>query len=473
MLSVLKTLKLWQVVVLLLVVFAIAGGVYGIYGWASGSSTSSLSANTQLVRVQYGNLTNSVSASGSLIFAIGEELTFGSAGTVQGVNVKEGDEVKKGDVLANLDNTSVLSLQEAVTSARIALRDAEEALEKAQNPYTEAEIAKANAAVQQAQQQLLVAQAEGPLDIADAEDALDNAEKNYSATILLFMDGKTSLQELNAAERNWERAKLNLETVKQNADKAVVDAQYNLANAEEALANMKVDTLDVELKQAQVTSAQTALDEALARLENTNVVAPFDGVVSAVNVEAGDTVNAGTVIIKIVDPSDIEVSAIVDEIDVAQVQVGQKATVTLDAYSDFELSGVVSSISSFANSQSGVVSYPVTIKLTIPSGVQLREGMSATATITVKEVDNVLLVPTKVISGKSSANPTVVVMVNGTSETRAVKVGESDDEYTEIVSGLNAGDVVVFTASSTSRSTSSTNLPGGFPGGGTIINFGP
>jgi RND family efflux transporter MFP subunit len=281
------------------------------------------------------------------------------------------------------------------------------------------------------------------------------------------MDDKTSLQELNKAERDWERAKLNLETVKQNADKAVVDAQYNLANAEDALANMKVDTLDVELKQAQVTSAQTALDEALARLKNTTVVAPFDGVVSAVNVEAGDTVNAGTVIIKIVDPSDIEVSAIVDEIDVAQVQVGQKATVTLDAYSDLELSGVVSSISSFANSQSGVVSYPVTIKLTIPSGVQLREGMSATATITVQEVDNVLLVPTKAISGKNSANPTVVVMVNGTSEVRSVKLGASNGTSTEVVSGLNAGDMVVVTStSSTSSSSSSIGSQGGFVVGG-------
>lgn len=470
MLSVLKTLKLWQVVVLLLVVFAIAGGVYGIYGWSSGSSTSSLSTNTQLVRVQYGNLTNSVSASGSLIFAIGEDLTFGSAGTVQEVNVKEGDEVKKGDVLAKLDNTSILSLQEAVTSARIALRDAEDALEKAQNPYSEEAIAAANAAVEQAQQQLLVAQAEGPLDIADAELELDNAEENYVFAYASYVDNKISLEDLNKVEREWERAELNLETVKQNAEKAVIDAQYNLAKAEDALANMKVDTLDVELKQAQVTSAQTALDEALARLENTTVVAPFDGIVSAVNVEAGDTVNAGTVIVKIVDPSDIEVSAIVDEIDVAQVQVGQKATVTLDAYSDLEISGVVSSISSFANSQSGVVSYPVTIKLTIPSGVQLREGMSATATITVQEVNNVLLVPNKAISGTSS-NPVVTVMVNGETEVRSVKLGDSNDDYTVVTSGLKEGDVVVFTSSSTSssRQQGGFSTSGEFPGGGIMI----
>ncbi len=70
-----------------------------------------------------------------------------------------------------------------------------------------------------------------------------------------------------------------------------------------------------------------------------------------------------------------------------------------------------------------MVSYPVTIKVTVPSGVQLREGMSATATITTQEVDNVLLVPATAISGSSSTNPTVTVMVNGTPEVRSVKLG--------------------------------------------------
>jgi RND family efflux transporter MFP subunit len=475
MLKIFITLKAWQVVVLLLVVAGIVGAFYGVYGRSSGSSTSSsLSTSTQLVRVQYGNLTSSVSASGSLVYATSEQLTFDSAGTVAAIYVEKDSSVKKGDVLARLDSTSVESQEEAVARARIAVRDAEDALENAQNPYTELEIAAANATVEQARQQLLDAQTRGPLKIADAEYAVSLASQNYNNALVSYMNSSISSEQLENVRRKLEAAKLDLESVEQNANKAVLDAQGNLVKAEDALGNMTVDPLEVALKQSNLDSAKAALDDALEQLESAKegypVVAPFDGVVAEVDVEPGDEVNANTVVLKLVDPSVIEVSASVDEVDVSQVQQGQNASISLDAISGLELSGNVSSISSFANSQSGVVSYSVTITVTsIPSGVQLREGMSATATITNQLASNVLLVPTKAISGKSTNNPVVTVMVNSMSEVRSVKLGASNDTSTEVVSGLNAGDMVVVTSSTSSSSSSgspSSGTQGGFPGGG-------
>ena len=481
MLKKLRTLKVWQVVVLLLVVSGIVGAFYGVYGRSTGSSTSSLSASTRLVRVQYGNLTNSVSASGSLVYATSEQLTFGSAGTVEAIYVEKDTSVKKGDVLAKLDSESVESLEGAVASARIALRDAEDALEKAQNPYTELEIAAANATVEQARQQFVDAQTRGPLKIADAEYAVSLASQNYNNALVSYMNAQITSEQLENVRRKLEAAKLDLESVKQNANKAVLDAQENLVKAEDALASMTLDPLEVALKQSNLNSAKATLDNALEQLglakEGYPVVAPFDGVVAEVDVAPGDEVNANTVVLKLVDPSVIEVSATVDEVDVSQVQQGQEAIVTLDAISDLELSGNVSSISSFASSQSGVVSYSVTITVTsIPSGVELREGMSATATITNKLATNVLLVPTKAISGSSSTNPTVVVMVNGTSEVRSVKLGASNDTSTDIVSGLSAGDMVVVTSTSSSSSSTNVGPQGGFviggPGGGETFTIG-
>ena len=474
------TLKAWQVVVLVLIVCGIVGGFYAAYGRSTGSSAaSSLSTNTKLVQVEYGNLTNSVSASGSLVYATSEQLTFGSAGTVAAIYVEKDSSVKEGDVLAKLDSTSVESLEGSVASARIAVRDAEDALEEAQNPYTELDIAEANATVEQAQQQLLDAQTRGPLDIADEDDTVTQAYNAYFDSLTNYIDNKITLDDLNKAERAWEKAKLDLESVKLSASKAVLDAQQNLVKAQDALASMTVDPLEVALKQSNLDSAKANLDDALEQLESAKegypVVAPFDGVVAEVDVAPGDDVNANTVVLKLVDPSVFEVSSSVDEIDVSQVQVGQEATVSLDALTDVELSGNVSSISSFANSQSGVVSYSVTILVTsIPLGVQLRQGMSATATITNQLATNVLLVPTKAISN-SSTNPAVTVMVNGVTEVRAVTVGESNDEYTEIVSGLNAGDEVVVTSTTSSSSSSSSSSSqggfsgGGFPGGGMVF----
>jgi HlyD family secretion protein len=464
------TLKAWQVAVSLLVVCGIIGGFYAAFSRASTSdASSSLLANSRLVQAQYGNLTNSVSASGSLVLPNTDGLNFGGAGTVQEVNVQASDTVKKGDVLAKLDNASILSLQQSVTSARVALQNAQDAL---QNALTQG-VGDAQRAVTEAQQQLSNAQTQGPLNIANAQYAADNAQGNYNDSLAKFMSGKISAQDLDYARTQLEIANLNLEIAQQDANTTVANARDTLTAAEQALANTGPGSLDVELKQQQVASAQAALDEALANLGNATLVAPFDGIVSAVNIQAGQTVSAGTVAIEIVDPSSVEMTATVDEIDVPQVKVGQKVSISLDALPNDNFSGVVSTISIMGNSQSGVVSYPVTITLDTASGVQLRQGMSATATITTQEVNNVLVVPVAAVSGSSTNNPTVTVMVNGVPEVRQVKVGQSNDQYTQILSGLNAGDevVVAYTSSSSSSSSSSSRGigVGGFGGGGIFI----
>ncbi len=464
------TLKAWQVMVLLLIVCGIVGGFYAAYGRASTSdATSSLPANSRLVRAQYGNLTNSVSASGSLVLPNTDGLTFGGAGTVQEVNVQAGDSVKKGDVLAQLDNASILSLQQSVTSAKITLQDAQNTL---QNALTQG-VADAQRAVTEAQQQLSNAQTQGPLNIANAQYAVNNAQETYNNSLAEFMSSKITAQELDNARTQLELANLNLEIAQQNANTTVANAQDNLTAAEQALANTGPGSLDVELKQQQVASAQAALANAEAALGNATLVASFDGIVSAVNIQAGQTVSAATVAIEIVDPSVVEMTATVDEIDVPQVKVGQKVSISLDALPNDEFSGVVSTIAILGNSQSGVVSYPVTVDVTVPSGVMLRQGMSATATITTQEIDNVLLVPVAAVSGSSTNNPTVTVMVNGVPEVRQVKVGQSNDQYTQILSGLNAGDEVVVAYTSSSSSSSSSGSRGigigGFGGGGITI----
>src|SRR3989304_8723693 len=109
MLDALKTLRLWQILVLVVVALGVARGVYGIYSWATSPDTSSLPANTQLVAVQYGDLVSTVSASGSLVFPTRAQPTFGSAGTVEEVSAKDGETVKKGQVLAKLDSASSVS----------------------------------------------------------------------------------------------------------------------------------------------------------------------------------------------------------------------------------------------------------------------------------------------------------------------------------------------------------------------------
>jgi len=462
----LKMLKLWQKALLLAVTVGVALGVYGIYNWASDGSGIEASVADRLVTVQYGNLTSSIYSSGSLVYSISEQLTFDSAGTVEAVYVEKDDTVEQGEVLARLDSESIESLEEAVARARINLRDAEEALEEAQTPYSESDIAGAEEAVESAEQGLLDAQERGAIQIANAEYAVDKAFQNHSESLVQYMTGKISFDEYQQVNRNWEIAQLDLEMAKLNVDKSVSDAENKLENAEETLEEILggADPLEVALKQSELDGATAALDDALEQLESAKdgypVVAPFDGVVAKVNVEPGDEVNANTVVIELVDSSAFEVSAIVDEIDVAQLRLGQEATVTLDAIPDLELSGNVSSITAFAQSQYGVVSYPITISLATPDDVQLLDGMSATATIEIELASNALLVPSQAIIGGTVDRAMVRVMVDGQAQPRMVTLGATDGVWTEVVTGLEEGDVVIVEVAT--AGTSSQDLRQGF-----------
>src|SRR4030042_2885570 len=132
-------------------------------------------------------------------------------------------------------------------------------------------------------------------------------------------------------------------------------------------------------------------------------------------------------------------SGIVGGMCVANFGLGQKATVTLDAFSDLELTGSVSSISAFSQTQSGVVSLPISISLIGPEDVQLLQGMSATATVEINLASNALLVPDDAIIGGTGDRAMVMVMVDGQQQPRMVTAGATDGTPTQGGSGLEEG----------------------------------
>ena len=254
-----------------------------------------------------------------------------------------------------------------------------------------------------------------------------------------------------------------------NAESAVTRAQDTLATAEESLADVMAepDSLVVALKEAELTSAQVALDTAIQRLEDSTLKAPADSVVYLLNVEAGQSVNPNTPAVEIVDPTVIELDGAVDEIDVLFVREGARAAVVMDALPDQVLEGTVSEIASAAQSQQGVVSYPIRIQVQVPEGVELREGLSATANIVIREELNALLVPLQALYG-TFEQPVVQVMLNGVIEERPVVLGNSDDFWVAVRQRLAEGDQVVM---ETAEATTGQFGFGGSFGGGQLRRF--
>ena len=170
--SVFKILRPWQIGVLAAVLVGAIGATFGVYLLLGDADETELTADQQLIPVQYGNLVNEVSVNGSLVFPDREALSFGAQGTVEEVLVEEGQRVEKGQALASLDVETVATLEKAVAQARVDLQDTEEALAKAKDPHTALDLARAEADV-----------ADAILALKDDRDALDALLKPTSQAV--------------------------------------------------------------------------------------------------------------------------------------------------------------------------------------------------------------------------------------------------------------------------------------------------
>ena len=229
------------------------------------------------------------------------------------------------------------------------------------------------------------------------------------------------------------------------------NAEYNLNQLRKvlhaSLDRVRVAESQLEAAEANLEATEQAVAQAQKQLDEAVITAPFDGLAANVYVKEGDIIPSPTmspkVIIHLIDPTTMELKAEVDEIDIPEVEPGQRAIIEVDALPALQLEGKVTSIGSLSIEEGGVVLYEVKIGLNVSEDSDLRVGMSATADIIISERSNVILVPDRAIQQDSQGNTVVKVMVNEQIEERIVVTGISDGFETEIVEGLNEGEVVV------------------------------
>jgi RND family efflux transporter MFP subunit len=221
------------------------------------------------------------------------------------------------------------------------------------------------------------------------------------------------------------------------------EAEYNLKQLKDVLHSSQDR---IKLAESALEAAERAVIEVQKQLDEAVITAPFDGVVAVLTVKEGDIVPPPTMaaqaIIHLIDLTSLELSAEVDEIDIPDVKPGQKAIIEVDALPDDLIEGEVVSISSLPDLQTGLVVYPVKIKFDVPEGLPVKAGMSATADIIIQEKSDVLLVPARVVRENEQGNTVVNVMIGKEIEERVVVTGISNGLQTEIISGLNEGEIV-------------------------------
>ncbi len=453
--------------------------------------------------VQYGEVTRgtiqaTVLSSGALQPAADTNLTFGIAGTLAQVNVRPGDRVTKGQLIASLDKRD---LQLAVSQAQASLNSAQAKLDSLKAGPTASQLSAARLKVTQAQSNLdkvksssAIQVQQAQLAVNSAQRALANAQDKYNSVSRPLLDSKGQLlpgltqdqiDQYNAALRSLEDAKDNLTKAQLALQDAQLQQTQNVALAQAQLDDAKTQLqdltagpaqTDLETAQAAVDQAKANLDEARLKLQNADLLAPYAGVIAAVPVIAGQTVAANTTIAELVDDSSFHVDVNVSEADIQQVKLNQPAEITFDALSDVVYTGTVTYVSPVAQVQQGVVSYPVTITLDPKASASgLRPGMSATASVIVNRHNDALLVPNRAVRTEGLQKVVYVVGPGGMQVRVPVQTGISDDQQTEIVGDtpLREGDsVVIQTTASTSTSTSTGTSNPFRGGGGGLINFG-
>jgi RND family efflux transporter MFP subunit len=249
-------------------------------------------------------------------------------------------------------------------------------------------------------------------------------------------------------EARLRQAEADLEVAKANLGFAVLDKdRQNDLLGQDLVSQNVADVAERahEVAVAEVKQAEANLEYARIQLEYTKIRAPISGVVASVSTQEGETVAASfaaPTFVTIIDLNRLEVWAYVDETDIGRIEKGQKAEFTVDTYSDVDFEGTVVAVYPSAEIQDNVVNYVTIIRIADDQGRILRPEMTTTVNIFLEERKDVLAVPNRAVH-RERGQRFVYVLEGGRPVKRWVKVGWRDDDYTEVVEGLEENEDVI------------------------------
>lgn len=327
---------------------------------------------------------NEIIAEGYLKPQRAVNLSFQAFGVVEEINVRIGDPVGKGDVLARLSNASLADAQ--LAAARLELISAQQALDTLTRTGT-GNLASAWSAYMDAQAVRAESEREwedfdeddvddriedARIEIKDREEDLKDAQEEFDKYRDLDENNSTrrnAEDDLEAAQEEYNEAVRELEEITRERD--TVRAALDAALAAEAEARHQyeissegVNADQLELAQARLENAQAQVAAAEANLANYVLTAPFEGLVAEVAVEVGEQVSPESRAVSVSDPSVWMVETTdITELEVVDIAEGQNVTFTADALPGITMEGVVSEISQAAYTQSGDVIYAVRIRV--------------------------------------------------------------------------------------------------------------
>jgi HlyD family secretion protein len=348
--------------------------------------------------------------------------------------VKKGDTVREGQLIAEIE-TSGLDLD--LASAKASYESAKVKLANLKAQPTATELAQAETSLKQAQLDLVTQQAA------------------YDSTKTLVEKNLAARGDLDSTERTLTLSKLKLEAATSSYNDVKAGATADVINAQEAA----------------VAQASNNYLKAKLIFESAAIRAPIGGTVTEVFVKVGDLIENSTAILSIGDLDTMILQAAVNENDIGQVTIGQKATVTAAGYPDMPLSGTVTLIDMRGSVSGNVSTFKAAIQ--VPNrDHKLMWGMNADAELSVLSVKDVLTLPTSAVKTSGNGTGTVTILDAGKPVSWDVQLGATDGSKYQILGGLAEGDEVVVLKKTSTTTTTPANQQQAGPGGGNFMFFG-
>jgi len=273
-----------------------------------------------------------------------------------------------------------------------------------------------------------------------------------AGTPLLEIKPTPTPLELAEARRQVQLRELELANLRLELDRNEKLREQGLVSEQDYLATRQRFE-QVQIQQQIAAERLSLLEEGritagTGRLE-TVIRSPIDGFILEYTIEVGDpvvpisTYQEGTVLVRMAEMSKLIFRGTVDEIDVGRLTEGMSVELKVGALPDAKVSGRLIRISLKARTEDNSTVFPVEIALTETSGAVLRAGYSASADIIIERRDSVLTIPERLVTTKNDTSRVTVLLPEGTTEERIVKLGLSDAINVEVLDGLRAGDRVV------------------------------
>ncbi len=348
----------------------------------------------ETAKVQRGSIRGVLVETGIIKPQVGAVVKVGAraTGTIMKMNVKIGDKVKKGQLIALIDDREILK---AVEQQEAALSAARNTLIQIEQSY--------------------------PEHIKEAKANYEYAKINYERETKLLEHEYTTKDAVDKAKSQFDAAD------------AILKRFQTEYETQRKIAQSNIDDIAAQLKQQET------------RLSYTRIYAPIDGVVSDITAQEGETIVAGLQVanlVTVLDPTLLEMWIYVDETDIGRVKTGQEVEYSVDTFPDKQFLGSIEKIYPQPVVKDNIVYYLAIVKVSKDDAIYLKPEMTTHIKIIFNEKTDVLIAPNAAIKFEEGKQIAYVVTGHNKAHKVALKTGLRGEDYTEIISGVKEGDIL-------------------------------